>query len=86
LKGLAGVKTHEHREWLPILENSQDMPALANNVASTLKQHQNVHGFLLRRHGLYAWGVDLSQARRHIEIFEFLLETIGRTRLSREIH
>jgi methylthioribulose-1-phosphate dehydratase len=25
LKGLDGVRTHEHREWLPILENSQDM-------------------------------------------------------------
>ena len=24
LKGLEGVRTHEHREWLPILENSQD--------------------------------------------------------------
>ena len=86
LKGLAGVTTHEHREWLPILENSQDMSGLANHVASTLQQHQNVHGFLLRRHGLYTWGVDLSQARRHIEILEFLLETIGRTRLVRKAH
>src|SRR6266568_6959470 len=25
LKGLEGVRTHKHREWLPILENSQDM-------------------------------------------------------------
>src|SRR5262249_6944626 len=25
LKGLEGVATHEHREWLPILENSQNM-------------------------------------------------------------
>ena len=25
LKGLDGVRTHEHSEWLPILENSQDM-------------------------------------------------------------
>ena len=25
LKGLAGVNTHEHREWLPIIENSQNM-------------------------------------------------------------
>src|SRR4029079_17277803 len=29
LKGLAGVATHEHREWIPILENAQDMTALA---------------------------------------------------------
>src|SRR5215472_17242441 len=30
LKGLAGVQTHKHREWLPILENSQDMTELAS--------------------------------------------------------
>src|SRR5436190_2147014 len=29
LKGLEGVQTHEHREWVPIVENSQDMAALA---------------------------------------------------------
>ncbi len=78
LKGLAGVKTHEHREWLPILENSQDMPALADKVAEALRQNQAAHGFLLRRHGLYTWGHDLAEAKRHIEILEFLLETLGR--------
>ena len=81
LKGLEGVKTHEHREWLPILENSQDMLALADRVGDTLRQEKNAHGFLLRRHGLYAWGDDLSQAKRHVEILEFLLETVGRTLL-----
>ena len=81
LKGLAGVRTHEHREWLPILENSQDMPALADRVAANLNQYPESHGFLLRRHGLYTWGKDLVQAKRHVEILEFLLETLGRTRL-----
>jgi methylthioribulose-1-phosphate dehydratase len=79
LKGLQGVSTHEHREWLPIIENSQDMLALADSIAATLKQHKDAHGFLLRRHGLYSWGEDLPQAKRHIEILEFLLEALGRT-------
>jgi len=82
LKGLAGVKTHEHREWLPILENSQDMPALADRVAAKLVQYPNAHGFLLQRHGLYTWGNDLRQAKRHVEILEFLLETLARTEAS----
>ena len=81
LKGLQGVKTHEHSEWLPIIDNSQDMPALAETIAATLKQHPTAHGFLLKRHGLYSWGDNLAQAKRHIEILEFLLETLGRTRL-----
>ncbi len=79
LKGLAGVKTHEHQEWLPIIENSQDMPELAKTVAAALQSNPEAHGFLLRGHGLYTWGRDLNEAKRHIEIFEFLLEVMGRT-------
>ena len=79
LKGLRGVNTHEHREWLPIIENSQDMLALAGSIGDTLRKHKDAHGFLLRRHGLYSWGIDLPQAKRHVEILEFLLEAVGRT-------
>jgi methylthioribulose-1-phosphate dehydratase len=81
LKGLHGVNTHEHSEWLPIVENSQDMLALAEIIAKTLNEHKAAHGFLLRRHGLYSWGDTLAEAKRHIEILEFLLETMGRTAL-----
>ena len=79
LKGLQGVSTHNHREWLPIIENSQDMLALADGVADSLRKHEHAHGLLLRRHGLYSWGRDLTQAKRHVEILEFLLEVLGRT-------
>jgi methylthioribulose-1-phosphate dehydratase len=78
LKGLEGITTHEHSEWLPIIENSQDMKALAGKVEATLNEHPRSHGFLLRRHGLYTWGRDIAEAKRHIEIFEFLLEVAGR--------
>ena len=79
LKGLAGVRSHEHSEWLPIVDNSQDMPALADTISKTLNAHPSAHGFLIKRHGLYTWGDDLAQAKRHIEILEFLLETMGQT-------
>jgi len=79
LKGLKGVKSHRHREWLPIIENDQDMTRLAGVVEATLSQYPAVHGFLLRRHGLYTWGENLEQAKRHLEILEFLLEVMGRT-------
>jgi len=78
LKGLEGVSSHKHREWLPIIENSQNMPELANTVETVLKKHPVAHGFLLRGHGLYTWGKDLPQAKRHLEILEFLLEVTGR--------
>ena len=35
-------------------------------------------GFLIRNHGLYTWGKDVDAARRHVEIFEFLFEVLGR--------
>jgi methylthioribulose-1-phosphate dehydratase len=78
LKGLSGVKTHEHREWLPIFDNSQDLPALSGRVGEALQADPLAHGFLLRGHGLYTWGRDLAEARRQVEIFEFLLEVTGR--------
>jgi|SRR5215831_11327412 len=80
LKGLDGIQSHEEQEWLPIVENSQDMRGLSEIVAATLDEFPGCHGFLLKRHGLYTWGRDLAEAKRHIEIFEFLLEVIGRTR------
>lgn len=78
LKGLEGVGTHEHREWIPILANAQEIPALAAKVEEVLDRENDGHGFLLGGHGLYTWGVDVAQARRHVEIFEFLLEVVGR--------
>jgi methylthioribulose-1-phosphate dehydratase len=78
LKGLEGVRTHEHREWIPIFENTQDIPALAKKVTAMLERDRDAHGFLLSGHGLYTWGEDVAQARRHVEIFEFLFEVVGR--------
>jgi len=83
LKGLAGVQTHAHAEWLPIVENDQDIPRLAGVVADTLARHPAAHGFLIVRHGLYTWGADLDEARRHVEILEFLLQTVGQTMMAR---
>ena len=79
LKGLDGVRTHEHREWVPIVPNDQDMTRLARVVATILDKNPEAHGLLLQRHGLYTWGASLGDAVRHIEILEFLFETIGRT-------
>ena len=80
LKGLDGVGTHEHREWLPILDNTQDWAAAVPQVEAILAEQPAAHGFLIRGHGLYTWGRDLAEARRHVEILEFLFEVMGRKR------
>ncbi len=81
LKGLEGVRTHEHREWIPIIDNAQDAELLSQRAGQALDAHPAAHAFLIRRHGLYTWGEDLRQAKRHVEILEFLLEAVGRARL-----
>ncbi len=78
LKGLAGVSTHEHTEMVPIVENSQDYIALSHVIENVIRDNKGIHGIYLRRHGLYAWGESVAEARRHVEIFEFLYEVIGR--------
>jgi methylthioribulose-1-phosphate dehydratase len=83
LKGLDGVRSHEHREWVPIVPNDQNMTRLAGAVGAVLEEHGAAHAILLERHGLYTWGASLADAVRHVEILEFLFETMGRTALYR---
>jgi methylthioribulose-1-phosphate dehydratase len=78
LKGLSGVTTHEHAEWVPIVLNTQDYGRMTVEVGRALDAHPRAHGLLLRGHGLYTWGRDLREARRHVEVLEFLFEVTGR--------
>ena len=78
LKGLSGVATHEHAEWVPIIPNTQDYTRMSGDVVAELRRHPRAHGLLLRGHGLYTWGTDLAEAKRHVEILEFLFEVVGR--------
>jgi len=79
LKGLQGVSTHAHREWIPIFRNTQQIPTLAADVAVCQASDRPIaHAYLIHQHGLYTWGRDLAEARRHIEILEFLFECKAR--------
>ena len=72
LKAFTGNTTHETMIELPVLPNSQDMHTLAAQVDALLDR-QCMWGYLIDGHGLYAWGRDMAEARRHLEAFEFLL-------------
>ena len=80
LKGLEGIGTHLHREWIPIIENTQDWVSAAPEVEQVLRVNPKAHGFLIRRHGLYTWGRDVAEAKRQMEVLEFLFEAMGRKR------
>ena len=72
LKGLQGVTTHEQQVQIPVVANDQNIERLAQTSEPLLDKAP--HGLLVAGHGLYAWGKTLSEARRHVEILEFLLE------------
>ncbi len=80
LKGLEGIPTHETTHWIPIFDNTQDIPSLAEEVKALIESDPEKisHGFLIRNHGLYTWGRNVFCARRHIEVYEFLFECVAR--------
>ncbi|GAB2506053.1 methylthioribulose 1-phosphate dehydratase [Pseudoxanthomonas sangjuensis] len=72
LKAFHGNTTHEAAIDVPVFANTQDMTVLAAQVDALLDR-QPLWGYLIDGHGLYAWGRDMAEARRHLEAFEFLL-------------
>jgi len=72
LKAFAGNETHDTHVDVPVLSNTQDMRTLAAQVDALLDQ-QCMWGYLIDGHGLYTWGRDMAEARRHLDAFEFLL-------------
>jgi methylthioribulose-1-phosphate dehydratase len=71
LKGLRGITTHETTIRVPVVDNNQDLEILCETAKPLLPEAP--YGLLVAGHGLYAWGTTLKEARRHIEILEFLL-------------
>lgn len=74
-KAIAGIRSHDDAIDIAVFDNDQDMPALAGKVAAAWAAGNiAVPGFLIRGHGLYAWGTNLDEAQRHVEAYEFLLQ------------
>jgi methylthioribulose-1-phosphate dehydratase len=76
-KAFAGVDTHDVTVEVPVVDNGQDVEALAGVVASRLAARAaggvRAPCYLLGGHGFYAWGRTVADARRHVEALEFLL-------------
>lgn len=73
LKGLPMQITHDTTVKIPIFANDQDM----QRFSLMIQEHEEwLHNsaFLIEKHGLYVWGNSLFEAKRHLEIYEFLLD------------
>ena len=72
IKAFPGHDTHEATLDVAVLANNQHIPTLAAQV-DVLLDRKEIWGYLIEGHGLYAWGRDMAEARRHLEAFEFLI-------------
>jgi methylthioribulose-1-phosphate dehydratase len=77
LKGIRGCSNREvHR--VPVIDNTREEPALAAAVGRVLRRRPfaSAHCVLVRDHGAYLWGADVSEAKRHAEVYHFLFEGV----------
>jgi len=82
LKALQGITTHKCEVAIPIFDNNQDIALLADEVEGYLtandEANTSCYGYIIAGHGLYTWGESVSDALRHIEALEFLLNIENR--------
>lgn len=64
---------------IPIVPNYAHIPSIIPHV--TEKLNSRIPGIMLRNHGIYAWGANAFEAKRHLEAFEFLFEYVYRWEL-----
>lgn len=82
-KAFAGIRSHEESISIVVFDNDQDMQALAIKLEQAWADGRlAVPGFLIRGHGLTAWGKDIAGAQQHIEGFEFLFQCAWQERLA----
>jgi methylthioribulose-1-phosphate dehydratase len=72
-KAIAGHTTHEDVLEIPVFPNTQHMPELVARVEAWLDAGKPLAAYLIDGHGIYTWGRDMPEARRHLEALEFLL-------------
>ncbi len=66
--------THETSVALPLVDNSQDMAALADELRPLLTgQGPLLPAFYIAGHGLYAWGPNMETAENVVEACEFMI-------------
>lgn len=74
LKIFNNINTHDVRVDVPIVDNSQDMVELSERIEPRLIAKPDIAAYLIRKHGLYAWGETMPRAEYVIEAVETMLQ------------
>jgi len=64
---------------IPIVSNFAHIPSIVPEVTERI--NPSIPGILLRKHGIYAWGANAFEAKRHLEAFEFIFEYVYKLEL-----
>jgi methylthioribulose-1-phosphate dehydratase len=73
-KAYPGVVSHDATVSMPLIENDQDIAAMAERLRPILEaQSPLLPAFYIRGHGLYAWGPNIAAAETIAEASEFLI-------------
>jgi methylthioribulose-1-phosphate dehydratase len=81
LEMLKGLGWKQGSAKILVTENHTDVPQIAQDMRSFYTQNHNqfiVPGFLIRGHGITAWGNSITQARNRIELFSYIFSYMCR--------
>lgn len=70
-KGFPGVTNHHGIVEIPVVPNSQDMTDIQRSLHERVKE-LSFNVFMIEKHGFYAWGSSLAEAKRVLESFSYL--------------
>ncbi|MEM6957916.1 MAG: methylthioribulose 1-phosphate dehydratase [Myxococcota bacterium] len=77
IKGIRGTGYHDVCR-VPIIENTAHECDLADSMADAMNKYPEADAVLVRRHGVYVWGRDWKEAKKHAEVYDYLFEAAAR--------
>ncbi len=82
LEMMKGIRGHGYHDELvvPIIENTAHEHELADSMAAAMEAYPKSFAVLVRRHGVYVWGADWVEAKRHAECYDYLFEAAVKMR------
>lgn len=77
LKAFDGIDTHQTRVRIPVVENSQLMSEVCEQLSQDLSKNElTVPMYIIRGHGVYCWSSSVARCLHQLEALEYLLNMI----------